>query len=867
MFLQNLKLRPKLLITGLVLTFLPLIISGVTVYMMNAKSMEVSTRESILLGEESLKYATSGLMNTYNTQYETLRNMLSAHLKILKDELEQQGGVSFTGDKVAWEAVNQKVPDQTVDLTLPKVLVGKEWIGKIASADEPVEVLDRIKSLDDHINYSIYQRMNAGGDMLRIATTIVDGEGSRVIGRYLPVVEPPDPNPEMLSADLSYKILPELLSGRAVYNMSPRVVKREYGLYEPLFDANHKVIGALYVGVDPMMLEALQFSANTAQIGKEGGVNTFDPDSYIIGSWQGRLNGVFAQPPANDPEGAKRTNEMLSLKNGEIGIWHFPWQYPGMDAPKPFIAASMMQPDLGWMAGAGVFMDDFMTGPNAIKKMADRSNLILALVALAALVVSAFVWILISGSISKPIVQIADAVRNVVSTRDLTQQVPVSGSDEVGLMAQEFNHMTQFLREAFSDVKESSIKVLDFAQDVARRATANRDRALNQEEQMANVQKTVADMGTTATDVAKAAEQQKVSAQVSSEQVVKLLEGIGAVTRSSTVQMSEAGTASEKVDVMGETGSKVVATAQEQGRQVVTVTEALHQMEEAVRMLDSAAGNATSSGEKSLETVAMGSKSVSATASGMRSIADSSEQIAEIITVITEIAEQTNLLSLNAAIEAARAGVHGKGFAVVADEVGKLAQRSSEAAKEITQLIKGATARVSEGTQLSEQSNAALEKIAGSGQANIRAIKEIATASGDLSKGAGEVNRMMMELNALAEEIATNAGQQGERRQEAQAALKQLVEQSTKISGLVESAQTGAADIRKMMETVVVRTQDMTKMTDMQAERSKKLIAIAEESALSAKQTVEGAGTVMEVTTELQGLAKELTDQIEQFRM
>ncbi len=96
---------------------------------------------------------------------------------------------------------------------------------------------------------------------------------------------------------------------------------------------------------------------------------------------------------------------------------------------------------------------------------------------------------------------------------------------------------------------------------------------------------------------------------------------------------------------------------------------------------------------------------------GMTQISRSAEEISQRSTIISEIAEQTNLLALNAAIEAARAGKQGKSFAVVAEEISKLAERTSEAAKEITNLINDSLTKVSSGVEDVYKTSAFLKEI------------------------------------------------------------------------------------------------------------------------------------------------------------
>ena len=225
--------------------------------------------------------------------------------------------------------------------------------------------------------------------------------------------------------------------------------------------------------------------------------------------------------------------------------------------------------------------------------------------------------------------------------------------------------------------------------------------------------------------------------------------------------------ANEVTNASAEISTSTTDLSQRTEEQAASLEETSASMEEIAATVKKNAENAQQANGSAANARDVANRSgqvVAKAVDAMGQIETSSRKISDIIGVIDEIARQTNLLALNAAVEAARAGEAGRGFAVVASEVRNLAQRSSQAAKDITGLITNSNSQVQNGVELVNKTGTALAEIIESINQVASIVADIANASGEQASGIEQVNKALTQMDevtqqnsALVEENAATA--------------------------------------------------------------------------------------------------------------
>ncbi|NLE38540.1 MAG: methyl-accepting chemotaxis protein, partial [Pirellulaceae bacterium] len=330
-------------------------------------------------------------------------------------------------------------------------------------------------------------------------------------------------------------------------------------------------------------------------------------------------------------------------------------------------------------------------------------------------------------------------VANLVGQRDYSERIAVDGDDALGQLAAGLQEFFDERRESERRAEEIALAEREAAEILRRKV----DRLL---------------------EVVAAAAEGDLTKEVvieGNEPVDELATGIkrmlGDLSHIISQVTDSAAQFNEGSRTIAESAQQLAHGAQTQSSGVDQISASIEELAQSINGIKENANEADAVARRTSQLAEQGGRAVHKSVEAMELIKSSSAQIAEIIQVISEIASQTNLLALNAAIEAARAGEHGMGFAVVADEVRKLAERSNQAAGEISSLIKESTQRVEEGSHLSEETGRALAEIIRGVDATAQKISEIAEATIQQAGNAQEVSLSIRNVAEITEQSATGS--------------------------------------------------------------------------------------------------------------
>ncbi|MFW5739120.1 MAG: Cache 3/Cache 2 fusion domain-containing protein [Myxococcota bacterium] len=446
MALRFKSLRTPLILEFCAIAIIPLLVVLAMVVKQTDAMLATAKSESLELAYADLDHTVLGMQAMVTAQQSLLEMNLRHNLNVARSELSRAGLVSTGPDTARWSATNQ-FTKETETIELPRMMVGDQWLGQNGDIAVATPVIDDVEKLVGG-TATVFQRMNAAGDMLRVATNVKTKAEQRAIGTYIPAVNPDGSRNTVVATVVSG----DTYTGRAY------VVNAWYiSAYEPIKTAEGEIIGMLYVGVREDSVSAVADSILQTTVGQTGQAYVLDGRGQYVLTRDPSLRGRSALE-AEDAAGGGPMAAIVDIAKGLEGKRVGSVRYPTEQGDR--VARFVRFAPWNWVIVAEAPESEFLAASTKIASIGQRSIWVIALTAVIVALVAGAAGVVLSRRLTRPVITAARQLESFaagdLSTRDISDD---NRADELGALARALRASAARLREVIGTVQGAAESV------------------------------------------------------------------------------------------------------------------------------------------------------------------------------------------------------------------------------------------------------------------------------------------------------------------------------------------------------------------------------------------------------------------------
>ncbi len=538
--------------------------------------------------------------------------------------------------------------------------------------------------------------------------------------------------------DHNHPAYPLLLEGKTYAGKAVLFGRYYMTHYNPIKKGN-KIEGVLFIGLDfTEGFDGLKKRIKEIKIGDTG-------YTYVLDDREGKNRGTLICHPAQegnniydskDSNGKDFVKEILEKRDGVI---EYSWinKELGETSSREKIAAYNQYKKWDWVIVSGTYIDELMKTANML-----RNFMVIAFAVLCGLLLAILYFV-----IMKLVIHPVDSLSGIISKISEGVFEDTSATDEIIISGTQ-DEIANLKKILFS----FRIKIRDI---------------------MHKIQRIIDELASSSLEMTSTSESFSTNAQ----------------TQSATVEQITA-----SIEEISGGMENIAAGASNQFASIVTLLDKMKEFTQTIHTMEENINRALKVTSSISEDAKAGAESIRVMSSNMNNILQSSGDMTNIVKIISDISGQINLLSLNAAIEAARAGDQGRGFAVVADEISKLADKTASSIKEIDLLINKNTGEINSGMSSVESSIVTISRI----------IDGIGVTSEMINLVSGSMKRQVevnAEVNIEADNVKSRSTEIKNSTDEQKNAVDEIVKSVGYINELTQSNASGSEEMAANSET------------------------------------------------------------------